>query len=85
MAEKGITLYCAGCEPSLTPYRQFFIALCLITGGQYVPLSQANNLTNVSFKLINWSCDNLILLFKGNCRKYKRGDFNGKNDGSSSQ
>jgi hypothetical protein len=47
MAKKGITLYCAGCEPSLTAYRQFFIALCLITGGQYVPLADAAELTNV--------------------------------------
>ena len=47
MAEKSITLYCAGCEPSLTPYRQFFIALTLITGGQYVPLDNAENLAKV--------------------------------------
>ena len=47
MAEKGITLYCAGCEPSLKPYRQFFIALTLITGGQYVPLGDAENLAKV--------------------------------------
>lgn len=47
MAKKGITLYCVGCEPSITPYMQFFIALCLITGGQYVPLDNANKLSNV--------------------------------------
>ncbi len=47
MAQKGITLYCCGCEPSLTPYRQFFAALCLITGGQYIPLNNAENLSNV--------------------------------------
>ncbi|CAF0970957.1 unnamed protein product [Brachionus calyciflorus] len=47
MAQKGITLYCAGCEPSLNPYRQFFISLCLITGGQYVTLNNAKYLTNV--------------------------------------
>ena len=47
MAEKGITLYCAGCEPTLSPHRQFFIALSLITGGKYVPLNNADQLTNV--------------------------------------
>ena len=47
MAEKGITLYCAGCEPGLMPSRKFFMALCLITGGQYVPLRNANNLTKL--------------------------------------
>ena len=47
MAAKSITLYCAGCEPSLTPYRQFFVALTLITGGQYVPLNSAENLAKV--------------------------------------
>ena len=47
MAEKGITLYCVGCEPALIQYRQFFVALSLITGGQYVPLNNAEQLTNV--------------------------------------
>ena len=47
MAERGITLYCCGCEPGLTPYRQFFAALCLITGGKYVSLNSAENLTTM--------------------------------------
>ncbi|RNA25399.1 Alpha- kinase vwkA [Brachionus plicatilis] len=47
MAQKGITLYCAGCEPALNAYRQFFLALCLITGGQYVSLEDAANLSNL--------------------------------------
>lgn len=47
MAKKGITLYCAGCEPALTRHRQFFIALCLITGGQYIPLENSKDLTEV--------------------------------------
>jgi hypothetical protein len=47
LAAKGITLYVAGCEPALTPYRQFFIAMSLITGGFYVPFSKAEQLTNV--------------------------------------
>ena len=38
---------CAGCEPSLNPYRQFFISLCLMTGGKHVSLNDVNNLTNV--------------------------------------
>lgn len=47
MAQKGITLYCSGCEPVLDPFRQFFIALCLITGGQYVSLKNAANLSSL--------------------------------------
>lgn len=47
MAEKSITLYVAGCEPSLTPYRDFFTAISLITGGKYVPLDRAENLSDV--------------------------------------
>jgi hypothetical protein len=44
MAAKGITLYCAGCEPSLKLYRPFFMAICLATGGRYVPLNSADKL-----------------------------------------
>ena len=47
MAASGITLYVVGCEPALTPYRQFFIAMSLITGGFYVPLNRAEQLTDV--------------------------------------
>jgi hypothetical protein len=47
MAEQGITLYCVGCEPSITPFKQFFVALALITGGKYVPLANATELTKV--------------------------------------
>ncbi|KAL4238998.1 hypothetical protein ACF0H5_003702 [Mactra antiquata] len=47
MAEKGITLYMVGCEPSITPYKDFFMALAFITGGQYVPLGKAQLLTQV--------------------------------------
>lgn len=50
MAEKGITLYSIGCEPALVPYKQFFSALAYKTGGQYVPLRNANLLAKVSFK-----------------------------------
>lgn len=47
MAERSITLYSVGCEPSLKPYRRFFQTISLITGGKYVPLEQAENLTQV--------------------------------------
>jgi Mg-chelatase subunit ChlD len=47
MAEHGIALYCIGCEPSITPYRDFFTALAHITGGQYCPLGNASALSAV--------------------------------------
>lgn len=47
MAEKGITLYMVGCEPSITPYKDFFMAIAYITGGQYVPLTKAQVLSQV--------------------------------------
>ena len=47
MAQKGITLYTAGCEPALKCYRTFFMALSLITGGKYVVLNEAEKLANV--------------------------------------
>lgn len=47
MAERGITLYMAGCEPAVINYRPFYAALCLITGGRYVPLKDANRLTEM--------------------------------------
>lgn len=47
MAKKGITLYTAGCEPHLAPFRNFFIALSLITGGKYVVLPDVSRLTDV--------------------------------------
>ena len=47
MAEKGITLYVVGCEPSIAQYKDFFMALAYVTGGQYVPLTKANVLSQV--------------------------------------
>ncbi len=47
MAEKGIALYCAGCEPRSTPYREFYAALCLTTGGKYIPLADAEQLVEL--------------------------------------
>jgi len=46
MAAEGITLYCIGCEPSLTPYKAFFMAMAAITGGQYCPLGNAQALSS---------------------------------------
>jgi len=47
MARKGITLYSVGCEPAITPYRDFFSAIAFATGGQYVPLRNAKLLSTV--------------------------------------
>ena len=47
MAQNGITLYSVGCEPAIMPYREFFRAIAYVTGGQYVPLTAANLLTQV--------------------------------------
>ncbi|CAF3378834.1 unnamed protein product [Rotaria socialis] len=47
MAEKHITLYSVGAEPSIVPYRDFFMALAYITGGQYVPMVNAQLLAKV--------------------------------------
>ncbi len=47
LAEKGVTLYCVGCEPALSPYKEFFSAMAFRTGGQYVPLRNASLLAKV--------------------------------------
>jgi len=47
MAEKNITVYSVGCEPSINECRDFFMALAHITGGQYVPLGNAKLLAKV--------------------------------------
>lgn len=47
MGEDGITLYSIGCEPAVSPYKEFFSALAYKTGGQYVPLSNASLLSKV--------------------------------------
>ena len=47
LAEKGIMLYVAGCEPSLVRYKEFFMGLAYATGGQYVPLAGARALTQI--------------------------------------
>ena len=56
LAQNKITLYCIGCEPALTPYKDFFLILSLITGGKYLSLNNCNSLSNVSeylFYLLN--------------------------------
>lgn len=47
LGEKGVTLYAVGCEPEITPYKDFFVAIAFKTGGQYVPLRNANLLAKV--------------------------------------
>ena len=47
LAAKGVTIYAVGCEPAIRPYKDFFMALAYITGGQYVPLLKAQFLTRV--------------------------------------
>lgn len=47
LSKKGITLYVVGCEPSITPYQDFFMALAYLCGGQYTPLKRAKALAQV--------------------------------------
>lgn len=47
LAQKSVTLYTVGCEPSLLPYKDFFAAMAFKTGGQYVPLRNAQLLAKV--------------------------------------
>lgn len=47
MSQMGITMYVIGCEPAIIPYRDFFMALDYLTGGQYVPLSKPELLVDV--------------------------------------
>lgn len=47
MSQMGITMYVIGCEPAIIPYRDFFMALDYLTGGQYVPLSRPELLVDV--------------------------------------
>ncbi|UJR16645.1 hypothetical protein I4U23_003545 [Adineta vaga] len=47
MAELSITLYTVGVEPPIVPYRDFFMTIAYITGGQYVPMVNAQLLAQV--------------------------------------
>jgi hypothetical protein len=45
--EKGIALYCVGCEPNINLYKDFFVAISYRTGGQYIPLANSSLLPKV--------------------------------------
>lgn len=45
MTKKGIVLNCIGCEPTVLPYKAFFTSLAFKTGGQYLPLINAEHLS----------------------------------------
>lgn len=47
IAQMGITLYVIGCEPAISPYKDFFMALDYLTGGQYAPLSRPELLVDI--------------------------------------
>ena len=47
IGEKGIVMYMVGCEPSINPYRDWFMAVAHITNGQYVPLANSTFLAQV--------------------------------------
>lgn len=47
LARLEVTLYSVGCEPSIIQYKDFFEALAFLTGGQYVPMSDARRLIDV--------------------------------------
>jgi hypothetical protein len=48
IASKGIVIYMVGCEPAIVPFKDWFMAMAHITGGQYVPLASATMLSSVS-------------------------------------
>ncbi|CAF3282644.1 unnamed protein product [Rotaria sp. Silwood2] len=47
MGEHRITLYAVGVEPPIVRYRDFFMTIAYITGGQYVPMVNAQLLAKV--------------------------------------
>lgn len=47
LAAKGISVYVAGCEPSILAYKDFYLAVAHLTGGQYVPLEEARGLVKI--------------------------------------
>lgn len=40
-------MYTVGCEPQITVYRDFFMAIAFKTGGQYIPLANSAGLASV--------------------------------------
>ena len=51
LAQKGVTMYMVGCEPAVVRYRDFFMTVAHMTGGQYVPLTNAELLAKVGTTL----------------------------------
>jgi len=47
LAAKGVVIYMVGCEPSILQWKDWFMAIAHITGGQYVPLTSAQMLSSV--------------------------------------
>ncbi|XP_053382841.1 uncharacterized protein LOC128549667 [Mercenaria mercenaria] len=47
LAKAGIAVYVAGCEPSICAYKDFYLALTHITGGQYVPMEKSDSLVKL--------------------------------------
>ena len=52
MVENGIVLYSVGCEPAICRYKDFFMGIAFMTGGQYVPLSKAQALSKVRINIL---------------------------------
>jgi hypothetical protein len=48
LAEKQVAVYTVGCEPSISQYKEWFMAISHLTTGQYVPLASASVLSQVS-------------------------------------
>lgn len=61
MAQSEIALYCVGCGFSIDPYKSFFIAASLVTGGQYLELSQDKDLASL---IINGTHEEVSCKFK---------------------
>lgn len=47
LAGLGAALYVVGCEPSVSPYKDFYLAIAQTGGGQYVPLTEAKGLSKI--------------------------------------
>jgi hypothetical protein len=63
LAKEQIAVYTVGCEPSLSPYKEWFMAISHITSGQYLPLASANVVAQVSahicYKLIRFKLEDM--------------------------
>lgn len=63
MVEKGIVLYSVGCEPAICRYKDFFMGIAFMTGGQYVPLSKAQALSKVRNNILTKGKKNMTSKF----------------------